>query len=84
MDKVAEMHRACSVRFIQRWNDLPSWDLTIAPIASKYVQGVADLATGNHHWHFESGRYFGSKGKEIYKNRMVTWLPKYIPMAVKS
>ncbi|KAF8514328.1 terpenoid synthase [Hysterangium stoloniferum] len=81
MEKTAEMHRERSRQFLRLWNDLPSWDPVIDPIARKYVQGLADWETGTYYWSFEIDRYFGPKREEIYKNRIVTWLPKYNSMA---
>ncbi|KAF8514326.1 terpenoid synthase [Hysterangium stoloniferum] len=83
MEKAAEMHRACSTRFFQRWNDLPLWDPAIDLNVRKYIEGLAHWATGNYHWSFEIGRYFGSGGKDVHENQMVTWLPKYNPGAGK-
>jgi hypothetical protein len=77
MERMAEMHQQYSRRFLQLRNDLPSWGPAIDPIAGEYVQAFADWATGNYYWQFENGRYFGSKGKEVYQTRMVAWLPKY-------
>ena len=83
MEKAAEMFRECKTRFFELWNDLPSWDPIIDPLAKKYVQGFADWVVGSHYWYFECKRYFGSAAEQVFETRTVTLLPKFSPMAVK-
>ncbi|KAF8501306.1 isoprenoid synthase domain-containing protein [Hysterangium stoloniferum] len=86
MDKAAEMHKGCSTRFVELWNELPSWGPTIDPIARKYVQGIVDVIMGNYYWSFEIDRYFGSavEGKQALETGMVTCWPKYNPTTVQG
>ena len=85
MEKAAEIFQERQTRFLELWNELPSWDPAIDPIAKKYIQGIPDWVTGNYYWEFESQRYFGSKsaGKQVLETGMVTRLPKFNPMAIK-
>ena len=84
IEKAADMYKECKTRFLELWNELPSWDPVIDPIAKKYAKGLVDWVGGSHYWHFECKRYFGSAGKQVFETRMVTWLPKFNhPMAVK-
>ena len=44
---------------------------------AEYLNGcLANWPRGNTCWHFESQRYFGSKGLEYQKTRWVPLLPK--------
>ena len=83
MEKAAEMYKECQTRFLELWNELPSWGPAIDPIAKIYVQGLADWVGGSYYWHFECRRYFGSAGKQVLETGMVTLLPKFNPMAAK-
>lgn len=40
-----------------------------------YVDGLGQWVRGNDDWTFESHRYFGDKGLEIQKTRLMTLLP---------
>ena len=77
------MYQERKTRFLELWNELPSWDPAIDPIAKTYVQGIADWVGGNHYWQFECQRYFGSAGKQVFETGMVARLPKFNPIAVK-
>ena len=77
MGKAAEMYQERQTRFLELWNNLPSWDPEIDPIAKKYVQGLANWVGGNYYWEFECQRYFGSAGKQALETGMVTRLPKF-------
>ena len=83
IEKAAEMYQERKTRFIELWNELPSWGPEIDPIAKEYVQGFVDWVGGSHHWQFECQIYFGKAGKHVFETRMVTLLPKFNPMAVK-
>ena len=84
IEKAAEMHQERKTRFLELWNELPSWDPETDPIAKKYVQGLANWVGGNYYWEFECQRFFRSEGKQVFETGMVAWLPKFNPMAVKS
>ncbi|KAG7439316.1 uncharacterized protein BT62DRAFT_913951, partial [Guyanagaster necrorhizus] len=45
-------------------------------IASHYWNGTAIWVRCNECWQFESGRYFGSNGRAIQQDRMVTLMLK--------
>ncbi|KAF8888381.1 terpenoid synthase [Gymnopilus junonius] len=48
---------------------IPTWDPSVADMANDYLEGIANWVRSNNAWHFESGRYFGDKSKEIEKSR---------------
>ena len=43
---------------------------------AKYVDGIGSWVRANDQWSFESERYFGKRGPEIYRNRWMTLMPK--------
>ena len=73
------MYQERKTRFIELWNELPSWGPEIDPIAKAYVQGFVDWVGGNYYWQFECKRYFGSAVKQVSETRMVALLPKFNP-----
>ena len=43
---------------------------------AKYVDGLGNWVRASDQWGFESERYFGKRGPEIFENRWVTLMPK--------
>ena len=41
-----------------------------------YINHLANWPRANYCWNYESGRYFGSKGSEYQRTRLVPLLPK--------
>jgi len=62
-------------KFLSNIEKLPSWGRDVDRRVKIYVDGLAQWVRGNDDWTFESGRYFGSKGLEIQKTRIMTFLP---------
>ena len=64
---------------IDRFNEdrprLPSWSPETDAQVQVYVQGLADWIVGSLHWSFESERYFGKKGGQVKKDRIVELAP---------
>ena len=77
MDWVAEYHTEVETKFLDGLKRVPSWGPAIDPQIKQYIYGLANWPRCNDCWNFESGRYFGSKGLEIQKTRLVTLLPRY-------
>ena len=73
---LAEYNRAILSKFQAQYRDLPSWGPDMDPIVTTFVEGLAYWIRGFDSWSFESERYFGTKGLEIQKHRVVTLLPK--------
>ncbi|KAM7192315.1 terpene cyclase [Naviculisporaceae sp. PSN 640] len=44
----------------------------------EYVNGLGDWVRANERWSFEGGRYFGDKGMEVLKSRIVALLPQKV------
>ncbi|KAI0248889.1 terpenoid synthase [Lactifluus subvellereus] len=73
---VAEYHGDVLSRFQAQHRMLPSWSPDVDRVANAFVEGLAYWIRGHDCWSFESGRYFGTKGPEIKKHRLVTLLPR--------
>lgn len=75
---VADYHEEVEARFLDGMKRLPSFGPDIDPQLQQYIQAIAMWPRANDCWNFESGRYFGSKGLEIQKTRIVPIMPKVI------
>jgi hypothetical protein len=73
---VGEYHEEVLSRFQAQRQMLPSWDPDVYLVVNAYVDRLAHWIRGHDCWSLESGRYFGSKGSEIKKHRMVGLLPR--------
>ena len=69
MEWVAARHKALTSRFIAQYKKVP-WDDADAQVR-EYVEGIANWPRANDSWIFESGRYFGSEGLKVQKDRQV-------------
>jgi hypothetical protein len=61
--------------FLENVAKMPSWGQDVDKRVKMYVDGLAQWIRGNDDWTFESGRYFGDKGLEIQKTRIMSLLP---------
>lgn len=61
--------------FLANVDSIPSWGPDIDKRVNIYIDGLAQWVRGNDDWTFESGRYFGDRGLEVQKNRIMTLLP---------
>lgn len=62
--------------FLDNIAKLPKWGGDIDRRVKLYTDGIAQWVRGNDDWTYESGRYFGAKGSEIKKTRVMTLLPQ--------
>ncbi|KDR79140.1 hypothetical protein GALMADRAFT_137032 [Galerina marginata CBS 339.88] len=58
--------------FLDDINSLPSWGNKVDQKVKIYVDGVAQVLRGADDWSYESRRYFGNKGLEVQKSRVMT------------
>ncbi|KZO97574.1 terpenoid synthase [Calocera viscosa TUFC12733] len=79
IDFVGEMCHARLRDFAEDRKKLPSWGNPIDRDVAAYVQGLADWVVATFHWSFASRRYFGDKGEEIKRHRVVELLPSRVP-----
>ena len=84
VDFVGDLCKKAIDRFIEDRARLPSWGPEIDAQVQVYVQGLADWIVGNIHWSFESERYFGKKGGQMKKDRIVELAPVRIPKPADS
>ncbi len=76
MKWVANFHNEVEMRFLNALNRVPSWGPEVDKQVAVYIEHLANWPRCNDCWNFESGRYFGSKGLEYQKTRLVPMLPK--------
>ena len=79
MEWVVNYHTEIETKFLDGLKRIPSWGPELDRQVQQYIYGLANFPRGNDCWNFESGRYFGSKGREIQKTRVVPLLPKVSP-----
>jgi Delta6-protoilludene synthase len=76
LDWVAEYHGHVLLEFQAQCQALPSWGPAVDLEVKAYVERLAYFIRGIDCWAFETERYFGTKGREIQKQRVVDLLPK--------
>ena len=77
MDWVYQYHKEVQAEFMDIYeNKIPKFGEPVDTELAQYVDGIGNWVRANVGWSYESGRYFGKKGKEIQKTRWVTLLPK--------
>ena len=80
MDYIGEENYKLATRFVSLIKQVPTFDDSedsrIPHDVERYVWGLGNWVTANIEWSFESERYFGTRGLEIMKHRMVELLPK--------
>ena len=89
VDWLAEYNGVVLSRCQVQCRVLPSWGPDIDRVVTAFVERLVYFIRGHDSWSFESERYFGAKGLEIQKHRMVTLLPRsrkanVTPMMVRS
>jgi len=84
VDFVGDLCKKSIDRFIEGRARLPSWGPEIDAQVQVYVQGLADWISGSLHWSFDSERYFGKKGGQIKKDRIVALAPVRVSGPVDS
>ena len=62
--------------FLNGIKEIPSWGPEIDGKVRKYIDDMGYLVRGTDAWCYESGRYWGGRGKEIRTTRMVTIWPE--------
>ena len=76
LDWVEVYHGQVLSEFQAQYRTLPSWGLAIDLRVKTYVERLACFIRGIDCWAFETERYFGTKGRELQKRRIVDLLPK--------
>nr|AQH32583.1 terpenoid synthase [Polyporus brumalis] len=76
MDWVANYHKEGEMRFLDALKRVPSWGPEVDKQVAVYIEHLANWPRCNDCWNFESWRYFGHKGLEYQKTRLVPMLSK--------
>jgi len=84
VDFVGDLCKKSIDRFNEDRARIPSWGPEIDAQVQAYVQGLADWIVGSLHWSFDSERYFGRKGGQIKKGRIVELAPVRVPEPMAS
>ena len=84
MSWAAAYHSDIKAKFINGLSELPSWGSTLDSQVKEYLDGIANWVQANYCWSYESQRYFGSKGPEIEKTRLVPLLPRSCPQKLRG
>nr|BDI63090.1 sesquiterpene synthase [Auriscalpium vulgare] len=77
LEWVGAYHANILAEFVECRGELPSFAAEDAQIV-EYVEGLAMGVRGLDAWCFESARYFGTRGREIQRERVVGLLPKTV------
>ena len=75
---LGEYHGEVLSKFQAQSRTLPSWGPGIDRDVETFVERLGYWIRGIDCWSLETERYFGTKGPEIRKHRLVTLLPKAI------
>ncbi|KZT23360.1 terpenoid synthase [Neolentinus lepideus HHB14362 ss-1] len=76
MKWVCEYHEEVEAKFLDGLKRVPSFGPAVDKELGEYILHLANWPRCNDCWNFESGRYFGKKGLEIQKSRVVPLMPK--------
>ncbi|KAG1730725.1 terpenoid synthase [Suillus occidentalis] len=80
----ARYHTEVEKRFTDGLAKVPSWGHSADVLVKEYLDGMATRARANYCWSYETQRYFGTKGPEIQRTRLVPLLPKVICKAASA
>jgi Delta6-protoilludene synthase len=73
---LGEYHGEVLSKFLAQRSTLPSWGPTVDADVGAFVERLGYWIRGIDSWSLETERYFGTKGQEVQKHRLVTLLPK--------
>ena len=74
-----DYHDRIQQDFLEGLRRVPSWGNKIDNQVKQYLFGLANWPRGNSCWSFEGGRYFGKKGLDYQRTRLVPLLSKLSP-----
>jgi len=73
---LGKYHGEVLSKFQAQSRTLPTWSPAIDSDVEAFVERLGYWIRGIDCWSLETERYFGTKGPEIQKHRLVTLLPK--------
>ncbi|KAF3809982.1 Presilphiperfolan-8-beta-ol synthase [Colletotrichum gloeosporioides] len=71
VDKIGDMIDECYKRWYGAMARMPLWGEKIDREVLRYLDGCRNIALGNLHWSYESGRYLGAEGAEVRQTRIM-------------
>ncbi|KAJ0359945.1 hypothetical protein COL26b_014216 [Colletotrichum chrysophilum] len=71
VDKIGDMIDECYKRWYGAMVRMPLWGEKIDREVLRYLDGCRNIALGNLHWSYESGRYLGAEGAEVRQTRIM-------------
>ncbi|KAH9840951.1 isoprenoid synthase domain-containing protein [Rhodofomes roseus] len=74
----ADYHKDVEALFFDGLKRIPSFGPDVDQQLQEYIQAITMSPRAIYCWNFESGRYFGDKGREIQRTRRVPILPKVV------
>lgn len=76
---LAKQHTDLQERFLATYKSFDfEWDAATNEQLKNALHDLANFPRGIYCWHFEGGRYFGSRGEEISASRRVVLLPRLL------
>ncbi|KAG2134643.1 isoprenoid synthase domain-containing protein [Suillus cothurnatus] len=72
----ANYHAELQRQFIDGLAKVPSWGPSVDVLVKEYLDGIAIWPRASSCWSYEGQRYFGTRGLEIQRTRLVPLLPK--------
>ncbi|TCD66576.1 terpene cyclase [Steccherinum ochraceum] len=77
VDWATQYHAELRSKFLQALHRVPTFgDVKLDRQVAEYIRGLANWPRCNDCWSFEGERYFGNKGLEYKRTRLVPLLPK--------
>lgn len=70
------LHASMTKRFNELFLEIPKYGDAVDRDVQSFMNGVAHWTGGNVHWSFESGRYFGTRGRKVMATRSLRLSPK--------
>ncbi|KZT66130.1 terpenoid synthase, partial [Daedalea quercina L-15889] len=76
---LAEQHATLQERFLAIYKNFqPHWDAATNEQLGEALRDLVNFPRGIYCWHYEAGRYFGSKGVEVGLSRRAHLLPRLL------
>ncbi|KAI0023873.1 terpenoid synthase [Xylariomycetidae sp. FL0641] len=78
IDWTAQLHADMVRKFNRYYRELPRWGGPLDLDVQAYVNGAAQWVVAYVQWSYESQRYFGKRGPEIKRSRVLDLLPRKV------
>lgn len=82
MDLAGDLRNQAIDKFREHKAKLPSWGPGVDRDVAAYIRGLEFCCSGHLHWSFATARYHGKQGAQVRETRLVTLLPKQVPVSV--